>query len=107
MLTAKTLGAHSMTSWPMGRVPRIALRRSFALHMATSTRFPREAMASASAPHTVVLPTPPLPVTKRKRRVARSSATLFGWRRERGGMSPGWVACVRAGEAIVMRSAEH
>src|SRR5262245_32713879 len=59
----------------------MAESRSFALHIATSTRLSRAASARASAPLTVVRPTPPLPVMNRNRRVPSTSATLRPWLR--------------------------
>src|ERR1700690_664793 len=67
MLTAQMLCATAAMRGPIGGAPRRELRRSFALHMATRTRLPLAASASASAAHTVVLPTPPLPVTRTNR----------------------------------------
>ena len=55
----------STEAGPIGSVSRRRLRRSLALHIATSTRLPRRAAASASAALTVVLPTPPLPMTSK------------------------------------------
>src|ERR1700744_1204646 len=67
MFTAQTSRATGTTSGPMGPDPSMLLSRSLALHMATRTRLPLAARASASAAQTVVLPTPPLPVTRTKR----------------------------------------
>src|SRR6516225_3609720 len=67
MLTAQTFSATGATLGPIGGTPSITLSRSLALHIATSTRLPLAASASASAAHTVVFPTPPLPVTRTKR----------------------------------------
>src|SRR5215469_8298612 len=83
MLTAQTLSATAATVDPMGGTPSMTLRRSLALHMATSTRLPLAASASASAAHTVVLPTPPLPVTRTKRLSA--SVDIRGAPLARGG----------------------
>src|SRR5262245_53525889 len=68
MLTAQMPGATAMMSGPTASEANIELMRSLALHIAMSTRLPRAASARASAAETVVLPTPPLPVTKMKRR---------------------------------------
>jgi hypothetical protein len=70
MLMAQMFSATGTISWTIGAVPNIVERRSFAWHMAMRTRFPFAARARASAAHTVVFPTPPLPVTMRKRREA-------------------------------------
>src|SRR4051812_14622196 len=63
-------------SFVSGGVPSMAERRSLDCGMATRTRLPWAASAIARAAQNVVLPTPPLPVTKRKRRVPRSAAVL-------------------------------
>src|SRR4051812_13519584 len=59
-----------------GGVPRRAESRSFPCGIATRTRSPCAASARARAAQNVVLPTPPLPVTKRKRLVPSSAAVL-------------------------------
>src|SRR5215472_9109995 len=65
MLTAQMFEETSLTSLPMRSEPSMAESRSFALHIATSTRLPCAARLTACAAQTVVLPTPPLPVTIR------------------------------------------
>src|SRR5512136_87478 len=63
------------TAWrisgPAGGAPSRGATRSCAFTSATSTRFPRRAASSASAAETVDFPTPPLPVTMRRRRSSR------------------------------------
>jgi hypothetical protein len=84
MFTAQMFGPARTTWLPIRSEPSIADRRSLALHMATRTRFPRAASASASAAHTVVFPTPPLPVTMRNRLSSSAAMLLFlGWTRSR------------------------
>jgi hypothetical protein len=46
----------------------MADKRSWTPQVAANTRFPRDAKAIAIAAVTLVFPTPPLPVTKSKRR---------------------------------------
>jgi hypothetical protein len=64
--------------------------------MAMSTRFPREARAMAIAAETVVLPTPPLPVTKRKRREPSSPIGVVTRRAPIAPSSPGSTASRKA-----------
>src|SRR5919109_994822 len=72
-------GASSCSSWPAGVSPNSVGSRSCSATSQTIVRFPARAAPSPRAAATVVLPTPPLPVTT-TRRLSNSSG--IGRKRE-------------------------
>src|SRR6266545_5002721 len=74
--TVKTPGSASRTAPPEGGAPSSGATRSCAFTSQTRTRFPWRAATSASAAEMVLFPTPPLPVTTRRRR-SRSPCTAL------------------------------
>src|SRR5689334_3724953 len=74
--TVKRFGRTSRVSGPEGGAPSIGATRSCAFTSQTSTRFPAREASSARAAETVLLPTPPFPVTTRRRRSRSSGKAL-------------------------------